>query len=891
MIFTETWLNSDIIDVNIPGYTIECRKDRQDTTGGKGGGIIVYVKSGLKVLVEDIDNNFNQFCSFCIKSTDQSANFLCFYRSPNSTRDNDELLCKLVSECKKKCYIIGDLNYPKIDWENGLSDTKSSAFLETVQEKFLTQCIDFPTHTKGNILDVLITDVPDTVLSVEDIGIVGKSDHVLILCEIAMSLNKSCTSQTVPDWNKGDIDGAKQNLNLYNWEEVMANMTTNEAWDCFLNKASDIHSKFIPNKNRRNPNKPPWLNRELVRLQRKKGRLWRKYKKTQSETDFEQYKECRKSLQRRLRSARRNFEKKLASEDRNPRAFNSYIKSKNSNKVSVGPLKNIQGEALTDNVAMATEMNNFFSSVFTSENTLNVPPVTALTEKQILSVKVTPAKVKEKIKKLKPGSAPGPDGITVRYLQTFSEELSLPLSTIYNKSLTEGVVPDDWRKANVTPIFKKGSKSQACNYRPVSLTSIPCKILESIIKDVLVKHLDTLIKPSQHGFMRNKSVTTNLLEFMEVITSAVDDGDTVDVVYLDFAKAFDKVPKERLLHQLESHGVKRWLLDWIRAWLSDRQQRVVLNGEFSSWSEVLSGVPQGSILGPVCFIIYINNLENGTDQKLTMLSKFADDTKAGKIIRSEADRKEFQQSLDSFCRWADTWQMEFNVKKCKIMHFGKQNPGYEYTMNNVKLDSTKEERDIGVLICDNLKQSTQCASAAKRANAVLGQISRAFHFRDKNVFIKLYKQYVRCHLEFATSAWNPWTVTDTNLLESVQIRAVKMVTGLSGQTYEEKLKEIGLPSLAARRIRADMLQVFKIVNGFDKVDSNNWFTFVDQRERNTRSTADSLNLIQPGAKTEVRKQFFSCRVVKQWNSIPYDIKRARNPDQFKLLYDKWMDQQ
>ena len=371
----------------------------------------------------------------------------------------------------------------------------------------------------------------------------------------------------------------------------------------------------------------------------------------------------------------------------------------------------------------------------------------------------------------------------------------------------------------------------------------------------------------------------------------MDEGDSVDVVYLDFAKAFDKVPRERLLSQFESHGVKRRLLDWIRAWLTERQQRVVLNGEFSPWTEVHSGVPQGSILGPVGFIIYINNLENGTDEMLTMLSKFADDTKAGKVIKSEADRNDFQQSLDKFCTWADTWQMEFNINKCKIMHFGRQNPGYEYTMNNIKLDSTKEERDIGVLICDNLKQSTQCASAAKRANTVLGQISRSFHFRDKDVFIKLYKQYVRCHLEFAISAWNPWTITDQNLLENLQIRAVKMVTGLRGQTYEEKLKEVGLTSLVDRRIRADMIQVFKIVHGFDKVDSNIWFQFVDQRERNTRSSTDSLNLIQPVARTETRKQFFSHRVVNHWNSIPFDLKRARNPKHFKELYDKWKDQQ
>ena len=214
---------------------------------------------------------------------------------------------------------------------------------------------------------------------------------------------------------------------------------------------------------------------------------------------------------------------------------------------------------------------------------------------------------------------------------------------------------------------------------------------------------------------------------MDKITEALDKGEPVDVIFLDFAKAFDKVPLARLMEKVWAHGIRGNMLRWIKNWLTDRQQRVVLNGTFSEWMAVLSGVPQGSVLGPLLFIIFINDL----DEEITggvMASKFADDTKVGRTVATEKERAELQEALLKLERWADRWGMEFNVSKCKVMHFGRNNPRHNYTMKGRLLEKTEEERDLGVVTTANAKPAAQCAKATRTAQAVLGQISRPFHF-------------------------------------------------------------------------------------------------------------------------------------------------------------------
>jgi hypothetical protein len=249
-------------------------------------------------------------------------------------------------------------------------------------------------------------------------------------------------------------------------------------------------------------------------------------------------------------------------------------------------------------------------------------------------------KVAKKIRDLCSTAAPGPDKIGPALLQELNEEVAPILAIIFQKSLVTGDVPADWRTANVMLIFKKGAKPEPGNYHPVSLTSICCKILESTVRGDLMEHLlrNRLLRDSQHGFRSKKCCVTNLLEFLEKVTSVVDSGGSMDVVFLEFAKAFDKVPHRRLLVKLGAHGVKGRVLRWIKHWLADRKQRVVLNGKSSDWKSVVSGVPQGSLLGPILFLVFINNLDVQA-ALVTIIQKFANDTKLGLALRTDSDRE------------------------------------------------------------------------------------------------------------------------------------------------------------------------------------------------------------------------------------------------------------
>ena len=494
---------------------------------------------------------------------------------------------------------------------------------------------------------------------------------------------------------------------------------------------------------------PKWMTREARNARKYKFKMWKRFQASKSYNDKVEYKLALNLATSKFREAKRNFEVKLSQEvETNPKSFYAYVRSKSKTKDRVCPLKDNSGNIVAEDVNICNLLNSFFSSVFTKEDTNcseeDFPILRDIfsgdCDEMLHDIIVDDEVVMSRLKKLHVSKAPGVDDIVPLILINTADVICRPISIIFNATLTTGVVPVDWRRANVTAIFKQGRRDCPGNYRPISLTCQICKVLESIIRDKITEHLDkfNLIKSSQHGFRKSRSCLTNLLEFLHFIRTSVDAGEAVDVIYLDFQKAFDKIPHKRLLLKLEAHGVKGNVSRWIANWLKDREQRVVLNQSCSSWNKVLSGVPQGSVLGPLLFVIFINDIDSSVINKL---SKFADDTKLYSTVSTHAQVEQLRIDLSGLFQWSEDWQMMFNLAKCKVMHFGRKNMKAEYSMGGERLDVVDEEKDLGIIIQDDLKVSKQCVKAVKTANRVLGMICRTFQYKSY-VIVPLYRSLV-----------------------------------------------------------------------------------------------------------------------------------------------------
>ncbi|MDZ1603208.1 reverse transcriptase family protein, partial [Klebsiella pneumoniae] len=440
------------------------------------------------------------------------------------------------------------------------------------------------------------------------------------------------------------------------------------------------------------------------------------------------------------------------------------------------------------------------------------------------------------------------------------------------------------REANVVPLFKKGNKNNPGNYRPVSLTSVVGKVMEKVLKDRIAEHLERhcLIRDSQHGFVKGRSCLTSLIAFFEEVTKQVDEGKPVDVVYMDFSKAFDKVPHGRLMEKVRRHGIVGNVASWIKNWLTDRRQRVVLDGKYSAWSPVTSGVPQGSVLGPLLFVIFINDLDMEVEG---WVSKFADDTKIGGIVDTEEGCCGLQRDLDRLQSWAEKWQMEFNPEKCEVVHFGRTNKNAKYWVNGRVLGSVEEQRDLGVYVHRSLKVATQVDRAVKKAYGVLAFINRGIEFKSREVMMQLYRTLVRPHLEYCVQFWSPHFRKDVEALERVQRRFTRMLPGMENRSYEERLSVLGLFSLERRRMRGDLIEVYKMIRGIDRVDSQRLFPQVEQ----SVTRGHKFKVKGGRYRGDVRGRFFTQRVVGAWNALPGEVVGSETLGTFKRLLDRYMD--
>ena len=563
----------------------------------------------------------------------------------------------------------------------------------------------------------------------------------------------------------------------------------------------------------------------------------------------------------------------------NPKKFWGFIKSKRNESSGIAPLKHNE-EIHSDSKMKSNILNEQFTCAFSKENTDNIPLMPKSNHETIPDIKISHKGVYKLLREINPHKATGPDGIPGKLLKQCSDEITPILTKIFNSSITQGQAPKRWKEALITPIFKKGDRSKASNYRPVSLTCICSKIFEHIMHSNIISHLESnnVLSDHQHGFRKHRSCESQLINTIQDLSNSLNNSDQVDCVLLDFFKAFDKVPHQRLLRKCEFYGVRGNNLKWISSFLQGRTQQVLVEGETSEMSNVTSGVPQGTVLGPLLFLLYINDLPESVSSKSRL---FADDCLLYRTIKCREDTSQLQQDLNNLQEWENTWQMSFNPDKCEVLRVcNKRNPiVVNYRIHETNLLSQKTVKYLGLNINQHLSWNDHIDIITKKANTLTSLLNRNIRDCPNNIKAKCYKTLIRPIVEYASSVWDPITKKNIQKLEMVQRRAARFVMGnyKTTDSVTNMLQQLEWQTLKTRREQAKLAMLYRTHHQLITISTVNLLPATTR----TKTRGHSHRFTIPRSNVKCHEQSFFPSTIRLWNTLPPVIVNANDLDTFK----------
>ena len=958
VILNETWItkaikNNEIFPSN--AYKIY-RMDRSTLTHPpdpnnpkkyrrNGGGVLIAVKSDLDIKSKIIKTTCKAEV-LALQLTFNNGKKICLstcYRVGNLEDANHVEVDRYLKQIAKiknlsSHVLVGDFNLPNISWPEGApTGTLETKFMNTFEDVAFTQYISEPTHIYGNTLDLLLCDSQNflTNINVHEHKHVCSSDHFAITFSLGYKVKRiKSPKRRIYNYKKANWNQINTELRQIKWDLILTDDTTTQrSWDIFKHYLFQICDKNIPKITVKSKFQPPWFDSNIHKIILKKERLRAKFKKSKDPLDYQKFKEARKFFKKSVQEKIKSSFNEDGDPSLIPKRFWNHVKA-TSNSTRIPECVSYGGRFRSKSLDQAELFNTYFYNQFSSPSKYDIPINYSGDQFSLFSkFEISISTIRTFIKNINVNKAPGPDGIHGKMLKNCAASIAYPLYIIFNKSFHTGFIPNDWKLANVVPVFKKGDKALVENYRPISLISLIMKVFEKCIRVELMASCSHLIDTKQHGFLPEKSCTTQMIHFIDNLALGIQEQGRNDVIYFDFAKAFDSVNHDVILHKLKyQFNIDGTMLNFLKSYLQNRKQCVVIEGAKSSTVNVNSGVPQGSIIGPLLFVLFINDMQACISPE-TNIALYADDTKIWRRINHHSDSEALQRDIDALYEWSIKNKMSFHPDKCKVLmvtnqlekkYFVLPFDRYPYRLGQIYLDYVNSERDLGVIVNTHLSWHEHCSSLIVKANSRLGLTRRTCHFtKDHKQKRVLYLMLVRSIFEHCSVVWRPTSPAVLKRFESIQRRATKWIFSEPYVSYDDndylcKLKKLDYMPLGYKFLVNDLLFFHKIV--YDNICTKfpSYLSLVVPqsepsyrvrlRKRTPAWTSDvhpifrcSLKPIEVDQydpliykcsikpRTKVNENTFFVRTYQEWNKLPLVIRTEEDIStyQHKLMNYIW----
>ena len=861
----------------LKGYHEIIRRDRN----GDGGGVAIFIKETIayKRLYGYERPNLEAIW-IGVSSLQGRLLMCCCYRPPDDKEFWDKLnsnLDDVKQDQIQNIFILGDLN-ADFPTSNGRK------LLNLCHLQNLTCLINEPTRLTdktATVLDQILTNSINFVQSTNVTPPVGSTDH----CTVGATLNfkipkEKAYKRLIWNYKEANFDIFRETLKNTDFDECFVSGDVNEACTMWTEKFLQAAKETVPNKTVTvRPNDSPWYTNELRKLKKVMMQKFHKFKRSKLNSDWENYRKARNEYQNGLDEAEQNYKKSLTdslASNKNSKSWWSTVKWLLGKGGDTSyPYLDINDVQINDNQEKAQAFNEFFLSHSNiDESRATLPNDDQDLESNLVTILATEQDVQDLLKCIDVSKATGPDGISPKLLHEAGASIVPSLTRLINMSLSSGKVPDDWKIANVIPLFKKGDQHDRNNYRPVSLLSCVNKILERIVFKYLYNYLrdNLLLSKDQSGFTPGDSTVNQLSYLYHCFAEALDQKKDVHIVFCDIKKAFDRVWHKGIIYKLRKIGIGGTLLLWFIDYLNNRRQRVVIRGQESELGLIKAGVPQGSVLGPLLFLIYINDLTDVTDCKMKL---FADDTSLYIEFDNEITASEqMNEALTKVHEWSLQWLVTFSAPKTKLMTCTNKTKNYPpIEFQGTQLQAVKNHKHLGLTLSSDLGWSEHITNVLASVGPMSDVLKKLKYDLDRKSLERTYFAFIRPKLEYASQIWDNCTQHDCERLEGFQLDVARIVTGARrGTSHKLLYNETNWLPLAERRSLMKLKFISKVVE--DKTPQylkDLLPPLVGETRPNSRF---AKNFKLPKCRTETYKRSLFPSTLKLWNKLPQENRNS-----------------